>query len=250
MTKQLLAYHGKESLKQETITRMKGHISLDELVQGTGFDDDSNKGCAVGCAIDCYSHVTFSEKLGVDLWIPHFYDVIHEGLDEKKFAKFDVAFLEAIPVGMTKKQSDLIKLKLFYYQLTEFIPIEFQKKKSIAAVINLFEQSIQGITVTKDQWDKVLADLPYTSLAFASVSASAYTSVYVYAHAHTSVSALASAHTSAYAYASAHAHAHVYAHTPAFSSTSTHTSAYAYASSSEIRNLKIDSMEKIGYKLI
>ena len=122
MTEQILAFHGKESLKQEIITRMKEHIKLGQSVQGSGWNADTQTGCAVGCAIDCYDHKTFADKLSVDLWIPHFYDVIHEGLDEKKFTIFDVAYIDSIQTGMTKKQSDLIKLKIFPYLLIKVIP--------------------------------------------------------------------------------------------------------------------------------
>ena len=37
--KQILAFHGKESLKQETITRIKEHVRLGQLVQGRRVPD-------------------------------------------------------------------------------------------------------------------------------------------------------------------------------------------------------------------
>jgi hypothetical protein len=178
MTKQILAFHNKQSLKQETVSRMKEHIKLDQLVQGTGYNKSSGKGCAVGCAIDCYDHQTFADKLGVDLWIPYFYDMIHEGLSSSKFEKFVINFLNSIPVGMSKEQSDLIKLKLFYFMLTKIIPYKFQKYKEIADIIDLFKQSIEGVNVTREQWVKTMKDLPFkNSVAVVDAAAAAAWSV-------------------------------------------------------------------------
>lgn len=39
MSKQILAFHGKESLKEEVLTRMQAHIDADQLIQGEGWDE-------------------------------------------------------------------------------------------------------------------------------------------------------------------------------------------------------------------
>ena len=176
----LQAFKNKQSLKQEIVSRMEEHIKLDQLVQGTGYDESSGKGCAVGCSINCYDHHSFADTLDVDIWIPQIYDQLHEGIDVKHITKFNLDFLNSIPIGMSKKESDLVRLKLFYFMLTQIIPSKFQKYKEIAAIIDLFKQSIEGVTVTKQQWAKVADNIPskyqFPTSASASVYASAYAS--------------------------------------------------------------------------
>jgi len=181
------AFHNKESLKQEIISRMKEHIELGQLVQGEGYDKFSGKGCAVGCSINCYDHQSFADTLGVDIWIAQIYDSIHEDINVKHIAKFNIDFLNSIPIGMTIQQSDMVRLKLFYFILTRTIPPKFQKYKKIVAIINLFKQSIEGVIITKEQWEKVTDNIPkkyqfVATYAYASAyaSASAYVSAYAY----------------------------------------------------------------------
>lgn len=235
------AFQNKQSLKQEIVSRMKEHIKLDQLVQGTGYDESLGKGCAVGCSINCYNHQSFADTLDVDLWIPQIYDNLHEGINVKHIAKFNLDFLNSIPVGMSKEQSDMVRLKLFYFILTKIIPSKFQKYKEIAAIIDLFKQSIKGVTVTRKQWAKVAEDIPSEYQFPASAHASAY--AHAYAHASIYVSAYASAY--AFAYASAYASASTHASTSVY----TYASAYAYAPTSTHAS-KQEAMLKIGYKLI
>lgn len=227
------AFHNKDSLKQKVIFRMEQHIKADQLVQGTGYDKSTGKGCAVGCSIDCYDHQSFADTLGLDIWIPQMYDTVHEGISAKHFKKFDMDFIKSIPVGMTTKQSDLVRLQLFYFMLTEIIPSEFQKYKEIADIIELFKLSIEGVTVTKSQWRKVADAIPSEYKYPASVSVSAYASASAYTYA--SVSAYTYAYT--YTYVSVSAYAYTYTYVSA--------SASAYTSAS-----KLETMLKIGNKLI
>jgi len=228
----LQAFKNKQSLKQEIVSRMKEHINLDQLVQGIGYDHSSGKGCAVGCSINCYDHQSFADTLDIDLWIPQVYDNVHEGINFIHIAKFNLDFLNSIPVGMSKKQSDMVRLKLFYFMLTKIIPSEFQKYKEIAAIINLFKQSIEGVTVTREQWIKVAENIQSKYQFFTSAATSASVSVFasVFASA-SSASASTSASTSAFAFAFASASASVFA------------SVFASAS-------KQEAMLKIGDKLI
>lgn len=181
----LQAFHNKDSLKLETVSRMKQHIKLDQLVQGIGYDKSSGKGCAVGCSIDCYDHQSFAKTLGVDIWIPQMYAGLHEGIHVNDIAKFNLNFLNSIPVGMTSKQSDMARLKLFYFMLTEIIPSKFQKYKEIEDIIELFKLSIEGTTVTKAQWRKVADAIP-SDYKYPYVYTSVYTSIYTYTHTSTS----------------------------------------------------------------
>lgn len=45
----LLSFHGKQSIKDKYIKRLKLHYKMDEIVKGKYWEN--GKGCAVGCTI-------------------------------------------------------------------------------------------------------------------------------------------------------------------------------------------------------
>lgn len=216
----LQAFKNDTSIKQQVVSRIEQHIKLHQVVQGKGYDSKTGEGCAVGCAIDCYDHQSFADILDVDIWIPQIYDTLHEGVSDEDFEKFDIDFIKSLKVGMTSKQSDLVKLQLFYFMLTEIIPSKFQEHKEIAAIIKLFKLSIKGVTVTKEQWIKIASTIPRD---------------YKFFPAYSSSIASSDAYSAAYF--------------AAYSDASSATSSAAYSVSSTSK-LKQEAMLKIGYKLI
>ncbi len=201
MTKQkLLSYHGDPKIKQKVVSRMKAHIAADELKQGeTG---NNGKGCLVWCAIDIYDHELFSEKLGVDLWIPKFLDRVFEGMTPNKAQQFSLRFFETLPEGKTKKDTDLIRLKILHYILTEILPKKYQKQKNTAKIISMFEQAITGVTITSEQWRAA------TTAATAATTTAATTAAYAAAYATAAYADADAAYaTAAYAAAAADADA-------------------------------------------
>jgi hypothetical protein len=50
--KPLLTFHGDQGIKDKYVDRVKAHKAADEIIQGTGFDSKTNRGCAVGCTLD------------------------------------------------------------------------------------------------------------------------------------------------------------------------------------------------------
>ena len=96
----LLAYFGKDSIKQKYVNRMKNHIKADELVRGIGFEDC--KGCAVGCTLDNYNHKSYETELGLPEWLARLEDTIFEGMSEEKSKQFPLLLLQSItPVSYT-----------------------------------------------------------------------------------------------------------------------------------------------------
>src|SRR6266516_6977474 len=61
------AYHGKQSVKDFYINRMKAHMEGDELIRGTYWDEESHSGCAVGCLLERSEdvHAQFEPELGI-----------------------------------------------------------------------------------------------------------------------------------------------------------------------------------------
>ncbi|MDE2588758.1 MAG: hypothetical protein KGL95_03735, partial [Patescibacteria group bacterium] len=78
----LIAFHGKEEIKNKYVSRMKAHIEADELIRGTGWD--GKRGCAVGCTLNRYDHACYQNELGLPEWLARLEDTLFEGMSKEK----------------------------------------------------------------------------------------------------------------------------------------------------------------------
>ena len=109
-------FHGKQSVKDKYISRVKAHAKADRIIQGKGWEN--GKGCAVGCTLEDYKHSQYPIELGVPEWLAHLEDVIFEGLDKKEALYFPLEFLEAIPVGVNETELYKLRCDLDYQRLS------------------------------------------------------------------------------------------------------------------------------------
>jgi len=97
----MIAYHGKQQLKDERLVRVRDHRDHDRLVAGTGWQDGI--GCAVGCTLNNYSHKAYEDELGIPVELAHLEDSIFEELagsfDDHRHLDFPTDFLDAITPG-------------------------------------------------------------------------------------------------------------------------------------------------------
>ena len=93
----MIAYHGKQEVKDIYVNRMQAHMDADELIRGTGFEN--GKGCAVGCTLNNYSHTQFESELGVPEGIARLLDTLHEGTSAEVWPTLSLRFLNAIKPG-------------------------------------------------------------------------------------------------------------------------------------------------------
>ncbi|MCZ6583062.1 MAG: hypothetical protein O6761_07835 [Thaumarchaeota archaeon] len=164
MKTEFVSYQNDQKIKDKYVNRMKLHIQNDELKQRkTG---ENCTGCLVWCTLDNYSYSQFSKELGVDFWIPTMLDKVFEGMKPTKAQEFSLKILEAIPKGIIKKDTDLIRLKILHFLLTKILPKKYQTKKETAKIISMFEEAIKGVTITYQHW-RVAADAAYAAYAAA-----------------------------------------------------------------------------------
>ena len=100
--KKLIAFHGKQAVKDLYIARMKAHMVADELIQGTGWAKrgaGKYQGCAVGCTVNKYDHFAYETELGMPAAIAQIEDSIFEHLKWEQAKQWPLRFLEVIPVG-------------------------------------------------------------------------------------------------------------------------------------------------------
>lgn len=111
----LLSFHGKQEIKDKYIKRIEAHMFADEIIQGTGFDEKTNKGCAIGCTLDNYDHFSFETELGIPAILAILEDKLFEGLTVTDSKRFPLDVLTAIPVGVNL---EMIYPKIYHFQLT------------------------------------------------------------------------------------------------------------------------------------
>lgn len=59
----LIAFHGKASVKKTYLARVKKHEKADEIIKGIYWQ--GGKGCAVGCTIQGDDHGRYETELGI-----------------------------------------------------------------------------------------------------------------------------------------------------------------------------------------
>lgn len=96
----MLTYHNDQEVKTKYQNRMEAHIAADELRQG-----DPER-CAIGCALDRYSHDDMARELGWPMWLVHWYEQMFEGLPASDGPEFCRSILAAVPVGADERETE------------------------------------------------------------------------------------------------------------------------------------------------
>jgi ribosomal protein L12E/L44/L45/RPP1/RPP2 len=96
--------------KKEFVKELKTHQKADNFIRGTFFNEDTGKGCAVGCSLKSISrlknikmslsdHSRYPALLGIPEWIARLEDSIFEGMSEDMAKSWPVDFASAIKTG-------------------------------------------------------------------------------------------------------------------------------------------------------
>ena len=211
------AFHGKQSIKDEYMNRLKDHRERDEIVKGHYWQ--GGKGCAVGCTIHGNNHKSYEEELGIPMVLAKLEDSIFEELPNEEAKEFPLNFLSVINVG-----ADLSSVgdKFLHWLLVDKIHgvIQYvENKKIIRDIADLYKRKIDGEYIHIDEWEAVNAAADYividdpTDSSFTARAARAASNAARAVDASNAVvaavAAIATA-TVAVAIANAHAHAAVY----------------------------------------
>jgi hypothetical protein len=157
-TKPLRAFHGDPALQAERVARMEAHIKMDQLVQGTGFEPDTGRGCFVGCTCDRYEPGIFPEEIGYPAELQDLLDVIHEGLPPEDTPRYALAYLRDVTPG-----ADLTRA---YHEFLSWILVDghvFPVPEAPALpaacvrVAGLHRRAAAGEAVPREEWDAARA---------------------------------------------------------------------------------------------
>ena len=152
MTKQILAWHGSKHLKEFTLDRLKEHQRLDQIIQGSYWNDADHVGCCLGCLVhDSSPHPLVEQFLGIEQQIGYWLESVFEGLPVEDCAKWVIDSAKAIPVGAD--------LSGCHHQLGVWIPAESGlltftdgNRKAIERVRRLHERAVAGDMPTEEEW--------------------------------------------------------------------------------------------------
>jgi hypothetical protein len=147
MKKKLLAFYGKQSIKDKYLKRVQKHYDADEIIHGTYWEN--GKGCAVGCTIQGSDHKKFETLLGIPESLAHLEDKIFEGLTNGEAKEFPLKFLNAIAPGADLSQVS-IKMKIYILTDKHNGVIQYaneETKKIIEEIVRLQKKLLKGENV-------------------------------------------------------------------------------------------------------
>lgn len=95
----VIAYHGKQSIKDALVIQFAAHRAADAVIQGTGYQN--GRGCFVGCCLQNYDHSQFERMFGWPQWFSRLAETIFEGLLVENAPQFGTDLIAAVPVGFS-----------------------------------------------------------------------------------------------------------------------------------------------------
>jgi hypothetical protein len=93
----MLAFHGKQEIKNLYLARVRAHRKADQIIKGVYWN--KGKGCAVGCTIHSRDHRAYETELGIPTILARLEDGIFEWLPDEQAMKWPEQFLSAIKPG-------------------------------------------------------------------------------------------------------------------------------------------------------
>jgi hypothetical protein len=141
----MIAYHGKQKVKDFYLARVRAHIAADELIHGKYWEN--GKGCAVGCTVHSSSHAAYEKELGIPRILAKLEDGIFESLSNGRSKLWPEQFLMAPNVGA---DLSLVWPKFAVWLLVDpkYGVIQFNKsasgKKAIQDVADAYQLVVDG----------------------------------------------------------------------------------------------------------
>ena len=199
MQTKLRAFHGDEKIKEKYLARVKEHARLDNIIKGQYWQ--YGKGCAVGCTIQCDSHLAYEIELGIPSVIARLEDIIFEKMNNNKAKTFPVKFLSSINTGA---DLSLVWPKFVVWLLDD--PIDgvgkyiTEAKPAFNKVVDGYKRMIVGEDLSSKEWLDIREDSERERIGAASAAANYASAAAIYA-ANSAVANAIDNFKAAYAYA-------------------------------------------------
>ena len=170
----LIAYHGKQEIKDIYLARVRAHRAADEIIHGTYWED--GRGCAVGCTVHSSIHAAYETELGIPRILARLEDGIFEALDNGHAQAWPERFLAAITPGAD--------LSMVWPRFTLWLLADPEdgviraktepQKKAIIQVSLLFERWVSGAKPSEDEFRGAARSASASAYAAAAAHAAAY----------------------------------------------------------------------------
>ena len=177
----MIAYHGKQEVKDLYLNRVEEHRKADQLIQGYGYWSDG-KGCAVGCTLHSGNHRSYETELGIPKILAHLEARIFESLPKENARLWPGQFLAAIQPGA---DLSMVWPKFVIWLLVDPTDgvVKFAKNAApIQAVANLYQRRIAGDEPSITEWRNA-RQAAAAAAAYAAYYAAAYYAAAYYAAA-------------------------------------------------------------------
>lgn len=97
--------------KEEFVKELEAHQKADDFIRGEYWNNETAKGCAVGCSLESISrikklkfalddHQLYETHLGIPEWLARLEDKIFENMSIERSKIWPVDFAKAIPIGV------------------------------------------------------------------------------------------------------------------------------------------------------
>jgi hypothetical protein len=138
----LIAYHGKQDVKEQYLARVRAHRAADEIIRGTYWE--GGKGCAVGCTVHSNSHAAYETELGIPRILARLEDGIFEALPNGAALEWPERFLGAITPGAD--------LSLVWPRFGRWLLVDPEDGVLRFARSARSKTSIQNVAILYDRW--------------------------------------------------------------------------------------------------
>jgi hypothetical protein len=196
----VIAFHGKQKVKEFYLERLRAHRSADQLRQHFEYwnKDRENglfRGCALGCTLHSGDYAAYEAELGIPSVLALLEDGIFESLPPSRAMAWPEEFLSAVRPGAD--------LKAVWPQFAHWILVDPEYGLMQFAKTDRTKESIQRVSRLYKRWidDEKIGGNEFTAayaFAFAAASVSVFGTGDAYAARATTYAAAA-----AYAYANA-----------------------------------------------
>jgi hypothetical protein len=150
-----LTFNNDPTLKEALLAEGRHHLEADMLVKATYGDGEGDdfKGCSIGCYFKG-DHRKSLTDFQISPRVTYFADTMFEQLPDPANKLWHVEWVNAIPIGASKKQIDLVMDKLQLLVLRQKAEWYGEKyNQHILIMANLFERATKGDEPSEDKWN-------------------------------------------------------------------------------------------------
>jgi hypothetical protein len=147
-------FNGNAALAARIVDDMEAHRKADRLAQGTYWDPETGRGCAIGCLVQSDRHEDAAKLCNAPVEIMYIVDTLFENIPQPDNLDWPVIFLTALRDNPTKDISSLwLRLALEMAGHPVFGYKRYNDDPRVSAVASLYDEWLTTrIKPSDDRW--------------------------------------------------------------------------------------------------